>query len=62
MLQDKAQKFKEVMSTLPPTEVVTTMAENMKLYSEINQLRVEQQAHMQNIEVLQEESYKVTQS
>jgi hypothetical protein len=48
------------MSTLPPVEVVTTMAENRKLYSEINQLRAEQQAHAKNIEVLQEESYKVT--
>jgi hypothetical protein len=37
--QDKAQNFKEGMITLPPAEGVTTMAENMKLYSEINQLR-----------------------
>jgi predicted nucleic acid-binding Zn-ribbon protein len=48
------------MGTLPPAEVVTTMDENRKLYSEMNQLRVEQQACMQNIEVLQEESYRVT--
>jgi DNA repair exonuclease SbcCD ATPase subunit len=27
-----AQKFKAVMGTLPPTEVVTTMDENRKLY------------------------------
>jgi hypothetical protein len=48
------------MSTLLPAEVVTTMAENRKLYSEINQLRAEQQDRAQKIEVLQEESYKVT--
>jgi hypothetical protein len=57
--QDKEQKFKEVMSILPPTEVVTAMAENRKLFLEINQLREKKQARAQNIEVLQEESYKV---
>jgi hypothetical protein len=31
--QEKAQKFKAVMGTLPPAEVVTTMDENRKLYS-----------------------------
>jgi hypothetical protein len=31
--QDKVHKFKEVMSTLQPTEMVTTMAENQKIYS-----------------------------
>jgi hypothetical protein len=40
--KDKVHNFKEVMSTLPPTEVVTTMAKNRKLYSKINQLREEQ--------------------
>jgi hypothetical protein len=42
VVQDKAQKFKEVMSTLPPTEKMETIAENRKLYSEMNQMRVEQ--------------------
>jgi hypothetical protein len=38
---------------------MTTMQESKKLYSEMNQLRVEQQAHMQQIEMLQEEALKV---
>jgi hypothetical protein len=59
-VQEKAQKFKEVMGTLPPAEVVTMMNENRKLYSEMNQLRVEQQARAQQIEVLQDEAYRVT--
>jgi hypothetical protein len=59
-VQEKVQKFKDVMGTLPPTEVVTAMNENKKLYSEMNQLRVEQQARTQQIEVLQEEAYRVT--
>jgi hypothetical protein len=58
--QNKAQKFKEIMSTLPLIDVVTTMAENKNIYLEINQLRIEQHACAQKIEVLQEESYKVT--
>jgi hypothetical protein len=57
--QDKAQMFIELMITLPLAEGVTTMAENMKLYSEINHLRAKQQARVKNIEVLQEEVYKV---
>jgi hypothetical protein len=36
-----------------------TMDENMTLYLEMNQLRAEQQAHAQNIEVLQDEAYRV---
>jgi hypothetical protein len=59
-LAGQGQKFKEVMSTLPPTEMMETMEENRKLYSEMNQMRVQQQAHAQKIETLQEEAYKVT--
>jgi hypothetical protein len=58
--QDKAHKFKEVMSTLPPAEMVTPMVENTNIYLEMNQIRVEQKACTQKIETLHEEAYKVT--
>jgi hypothetical protein len=58
-LQEKAQKFKETMSSFPPEEKMTTMADNKKLYSEMNQMRAEQQALVQKMELLQEEAYKV---
>ena len=58
--QEKAQKFKEVMGTLPPTVVVTMMNKNKKMYSEMNQLRAEQQARAQHIKVLQDEADIVT--
>ena len=32
VVHDNAQKFKEVMSTLPPIELVTKMKKNRKLY------------------------------
>jgi hypothetical protein len=38
--QEKVHKFKSEMETLPPIEVVKTMNEKRKLYSEMNQLRV----------------------
>jgi hypothetical protein len=37
--QDKAEKFKAIIITLPPTEVVTVMDENKKLYFKINHLK-----------------------
>jgi hypothetical protein len=46
------------MRSLTPTEKMTTMQENKKLYYEMNQLRVEKQAHMQQIKMLQEEALK----
>jgi hypothetical protein len=57
---EKVQKFKETMSTLPPTENMVAIMENRKLYLDINQMRAEQQAHTQNIETLQEEAFLVT--
>jgi hypothetical protein len=47
------------MGTLPPTEVVTAMNKSRKLYSEMNHLREEQQAYMQQMEFLQEEAYRL---
>jgi hypothetical protein len=48
------------MGTLPPTEVVTVTNENRKLYLEMKQLRVDNQSHAQQLELLQEEAYRVT--
>jgi hypothetical protein len=53
------QNFKEVMITLPLIEKITPMAENRKLYSEMNQMREKKQNHTQNIEMLHGEVYKV---
>jgi hypothetical protein len=60
MMQDKAQKFKEVIPTLPPAEMMTMQWQKIgKLYSEMNQMRVQQQAHAQKIEALQEEVFRI---
>jgi hypothetical protein len=50
--QEKVQKLQEMMGTLLLVEVVITMNENIKLYLEMDHLRVEQWAHAQQIEVL----------
>jgi hypothetical protein len=41
-VQDKAQTFKELMSTLPPVEKMETIAKDRKLYSEMDQMMAEQ--------------------
>jgi hypothetical protein len=58
---EEVQKFKEMMITLPPIELMAAKVESRKLYLDINQIRVEQQACTQNIETLQEEVFWVTQ-
>jgi len=60
VVHDKAQTFKELMSTLPPVEKMEIIAKDRKLYSEMDQMMAEQQAHAHNIETLQGEEYKVT--
>jgi hypothetical protein len=49
---EEAQKFKEMMSTLPPAEKTTTIVENRKLYLDINQIRAKKQTCAQNIDTL----------
>jgi hypothetical protein len=57
---EEVQKFKEMMSTLPPTKNMVAIIENRNLYLDINQIRVEQQDLAQNVEMLQEEVFQVT--
>jgi hypothetical protein len=40
------------MSIFPPEEKMTTMVDNKKLYSEMNQMRAEKQDLAQNMELL----------
>jgi hypothetical protein len=57
---EETQKFKYTMRTLPPVEKMDAIAKNRNLYLDMNQIRVEQQNHAQNIETLQEEAFMVT--
>jgi predicted nucleic acid-binding Zn-ribbon protein len=57
--QEKEQNFKETMSIFPLEEKMTARADNKNLYYEMNQMRAEQQALAQKMDLLQEEAYKV---
>jgi hypothetical protein len=59
-MQEKAQKIKDTMNTLPPKERMTAIIENRQLNQEINQIRMEQQNLAQKLEPLQEEAFRVT--
>jgi hypothetical protein len=48
------------MSILTPKGKMTTMVDNNKIYSEMNQMREDQQALTQKMDLLQEEAYMVT--
>jgi hypothetical protein len=56
--QGKAHKIKETISNLPPAEKMMAMQESKKIHAEVNQMRNKQQAHMQQIDMLQEEALK----
>jgi len=47
------------MNTFPPTERMVALNENMQLNQEINQIREEQQNIAQDLEPIQELSFKV---